>query len=376
MFRLIKNIIPYQLRSRQSVFTDSFGRLNVSVFKELQGPEAIEWFPSYLCNSKCQYCGGYDNETISSFGKTVPFKNIAKWVELSGKSGTTMWNVGGRGGEPLLYPDLIDVLEIIKLYKMRGILITNGLLLNAFFLTRMVKAKWDILRISLDSHGSEIHDEIRGIKGNFKIIDMALSLLKKIKRENSSVYPYIICCPVITNKNYKYIIEYFEYCGEMEVNEIQFMPLISVHDRAGKLSLSDEQRNEFIVLLERIRREDRVKHNTEFIISFYKDSNKIMNQKLNAKGSPSNKLYCIHLWKTLVISEDGYLSPCSLIKDKLCKIKDSYLEAWNSQAMNDLRKKVLRGQVINSACKDCCGPLRNETDDFNQYLLKHKNEIS
>jgi len=376
MFSLIKSIIPYRFRNKQSVFTDSFDRLNVSVFKELQSPETIEWFPAYLCNSKCQYCGGYDKETVSGFGEIVPFKNIVKWIELSGKSGTTIWNVGGRGGEPLLYPDLIAVLETIKLYQMRGILITNGLLLNELFLIRMVKAKWDILRISLDSHIPEIHDEIRGIQGNFKSIDMALALFKKIKRKNSSVYPYIICCPVITNKNYKYIVEYFEYCVEREVNEIQFMPLISVHERAGKLSLSDEQKNEFTVLLEKIRCKDRIKHNIEFILSFYKNSDKISHQKLNAKGSLSNKLYCIHLWKTLVISEDGYLSPCSLIKDKLLKIKDSYLEAWNSQVMNDLRKKILRGQVINSVCKDCCGPLRNETDNFNQYLLKIKNEIS
>lgn len=366
MFRLIK---------KKSVFADSFDRLNTSIFKELQSPGAIEWFPAYLCNSKCQYCGGYDKETISGFGKTVPFKNIVKWVESSGKSGTTTWNIGGRGGEPLLYPDLIGVLETIKLNKMRGILITNGLLLDEPFSIRLAKAKWDILRISLDSHIPEIHDEIRGIKGNFKNIDKALALFKKIKSENNSVYPYIICCPVITSKNYKHIAEYIEYCIDRKVNEIQFMPLISVHDRAEKLSLSDEQKNEFMVLLQKNSTEERLRHNIGFILSLYKNSNKSPDRESSAEGGRSNKLYCIHLWKTLVISEDGYLSPCSLIKDKLLKIHEAHLEAWNSRKMNDLRERILRGEFISPSCKDCCGPLRNETDDFNRYMLSNFIEI-
>lgn len=368
MQEFLKKIFSPRYTRTHSTRIDSFDRLAVSIFKALQGPEAIEWFPSCVCNSKCQYCGGYDKETISGFGKPVPFGNVVRYIELSGRNGTTTWNIGGRGGEPLLYRDLIGVLELIKRHKMRGILITNGLLLDEAFSARLAKAKWDILRISLDSHLPEIHDEIRGIKGNFKIIDNALTVFKTIKKADGSGYPYIICCPVISNKNFRYISEYIEYCVDKEVSEIQFMPLINVHDRAGTLGLSESQNTDLIASLEENAGEKRVKHNIGFMLSLYKNDHTRRDPGSSAPICATGKLYCIHLWKTLVISEDGYLSPCSLIKDKLVRIEGSLLKGWNSREMNALRAKVLEGELISSICKDCCGPLRNETDDFNRYM--------
>jgi len=371
IFKVINQINFFCSDKKPPEFRNSFDRLYFSIYKELQSPEAIEWFPTYLCSSNCQYCGGYDKEAISKFGRLVPYKRIIKIIELSGKIGTTTWNIGGRGGEPLLYPNLVGILEEIKRYNMKGILITNGLQLDAEFIARLIKANWDILRISLDSHIAAIHDEIRGAKGNFDKIDKALILFKKSKIENNTNFPNIVCCPVITNKNYRHVVEYVEYCVERGVDEIQFMPLINVHERAERLKLSDNQKRGLIELLQMKIHEDRIKHNISFITSLYKNNYEAGGQKLNSEADSNNKLYCIHLWKTLVISEDGYLSPCSLIKDKLLKIKGSHLKSWSSAKINQLRKKILRDELIDSVCKDCCGPLRNETDNFNQYLLKN-----
>jgi MoaA/NifB/PqqE/SkfB family radical SAM enzyme len=354
-------------------------RLYASIYKELQSPEAIEWFPTYFCNSKCHYCGGYDKEAISTFGELLPYNKIIKIIELSAKTGTAIWNIGGRGGEPLFYPNLMDILEKIKGYNMQGILITNGLLLDEKFITRLICAKWDILRISLDSHIPDIHDEIRGIKGNFEKIDRALTLFRILKKENNTNSPNIVCCSVISNKNYKYITEYIEYCIDRKVDAIQFMPLINVHESAKKLALSDTQNNELVDLLEKRICEHRIKHNIRFIIPLYKykDTTDKRRRKLNSETNSSNKfkLHCIHLWKTMVISEDGYLSPCSLIKDKLVRIKGSHLEAWNSEKINQLRRRILNGELIDTICKDCCGPLRNQTDNFNRFLVKQDRKI-
>jgi MoaA/NifB/PqqE/SkfB family radical SAM enzyme len=347
-------------------FNNGFQKLYGSIFKKLQPPAAIEWFPTYYCNSHCRYCGGYDRKAISEFEATIPYKEIIEIVRLTGEGGTSTWNIGGRGGEPLLYPNLIDILALIKQQGMKGILITNGLLLNDEFVKKLTDIRWDILRISLDSHVPKIHDEVRQVSGNFDKIDKALILYKRLKKEYNTPFPNIVCCPVITNKNYSYILEYMDYCIEKGVDEIQFMPLTEVHDEAKKLSLSEEQREEFIALIEKARSEKRVRHNIGFIISQYKNSNNRLQD--NSYNTSYDKLYCIHLWKTMVISEDGYLSPCSMIKDKLVRITGSYLDAWNSGIMNALRGKILKGEFINAACQDCCGPLRNETLDFKQYI--------
>lgn len=358
---LIKQITAFRLKKNSVPQEAQFDRLYLSILEKLQGPEAIEWFPTYLCNSNCRYCGGYDKEAVSGFGNLVPYNEIIEIIRLSGRSGASVWNVGGRGGEPLLYPDLIGALEEIKRCNMKGILITNGLLLNEPLISRLARSKWDILRISLDSHLAQIHDELRGVKGNFSKIDAALDLFIKIKKQDRGNFPYIICCPVITNKNYQYVKEYMEYCIDKGVNEIQFMPLINVHERAGELMLSEHEKNELADSFKGMIYENRIRHNIAFM----------QNQGAGSTDHPNNKLYCIHLWKTMVIAEDGYLSPCSLIKDKLSKIGKDYLKCWENKGIKQLRQKVLRGELIHDACKDCCGPLRNETDNFNRYLLKH-----
>ena len=343
-----------------------FHKLYGSIFEKLQPPAAIEWFPTYYCNSHCRYCGGYDLKAISAFEATIPYEEITEIVRLSGEGGTSIWNIGGRGGEPLLYSNLIDILALIKQQGMQGILITNGLLLSNEFAKKLIDIRWDILRISLDSHVSKVHDEIRQVSGNFDKIDKVLILYKRFKKEYNTPLPNIVCCPVITNKNYSHILEYMDYCIEKGVDEIQFMPLTEVHEEAKKLALSEKQREEFLTLIEKARSENRVRHNISFIISQYKNGNS--RPQDYSYNTSYNKLYCIHLWKTMVISEDGYLSPCSLIKDKLVKITGSYLDAWNSGTMNTLRGKILKGELINAACRDCCGPLKSETLDFNQHI--------
>ena len=86
----------------ESKFNNGFQKLYDSIFEKLQPPAAIEWFPTYYCNSHCRYCGGYDLKAISEFEATIPYKEIIEIVRLSGEGGTSIWNIGGRGGEPLL----------------------------------------------------------------------------------------------------------------------------------------------------------------------------------------------------------------------------------------------------------------------------------
>jgi MoaA/NifB/PqqE/SkfB family radical SAM enzyme len=333
----------------------------------------VEWFPAFRCNSKCRYCGGYDAEARAKFKDTVPLADILRIIDMSARKGTKMWNIGGRGGEPLLYPGLMEALAAIKRHKMSGLLITNGLLLNEENVSRLVEIKWDMLRISLDSHLGNIHDGIRGIPGNFETIDKALILLKELKKKKRQASPVIVACPVISNLNYNDLERYFDYCAERGVDEVQLMPLIEVHDKAKELMLSPQQRQDLKNILERKKGESRFRHNMEFMLKLCDEAPAAEGSKTAASPVPSG-LYCIHLWKTLVISEDGYLSPCSLIKDKLMPIGGDMLKAWDSGIMNDLRARVLKGDYINAACQECCGPLRNETQDFNTYLCK-KNKL-
>jgi MoaA/NifB/PqqE/SkfB family radical SAM enzyme len=141
------------------------------------------------CNSRCRTCNVWRNDrevklkeqfTPEEYGKT--FKNY----------GNLFW-ISVTGGEPFLRDDLGEVMKIVYDNTKPQIvsIATNGLLTS-----KIVKTTNDILEtcpdmklsinLSLEGIG-EKHDEIMGIKGNFKIATKTLTELKGIENENLTV---------------------------------------------------------------------------------------------------------------------------------------------------------------------------------------------
>jgi MoaA/NifB/PqqE/SkfB family radical SAM enzyme len=121
--------------------------------------------PIRRCNIACGYCNEYDD-----FSKPVPLSEMLARVDHLARLGTTIITISG--GEPLLHPDLD---EIIKQMRRRGIiasLITNGYLLTAERIERLNRAGLEHLQISIDN---VMPDEVS--KKSLKVLDKKLQLL-------------------------------------------------------------------------------------------------------------------------------------------------------------------------------------------------------
>lgn len=72
------------------------------------------------------------------------------------------------GGEPLLHPDFIKIVDLLKEKELRLTIETNGVLLT-MSLARYLKKKSTLahISVSLDGAISETHDHFRGVKGSF-----------------------------------------------------------------------------------------------------------------------------------------------------------------------------------------------------------------
>jgi len=114
------------------------------------------------CNLSCSYC--YNSQLTN---KTYPQLGTEHWklvIERLHEVGVI--NIVFTGGEPLLYPGLLDVIEFAKSLKLKVTLLTNGTLLrNNLDIFEMVDASI----ISLDGvsasrrKGIEQHDVLNGI---------------------------------------------------------------------------------------------------------------------------------------------------------------------------------------------------------------------
>ena len=121
--------------------------------------------PIRRCNLSCAYCNEYDD-----FSKPVPLPTMLQRLELLGNLRTGVITLSG--GEPLLHPELDEVIEGIRKNATLAGLITNGYLLTADRVRRLNDAGLDYLQISIDN---VMPDDVS--KKSLKVLDKKLQVL-------------------------------------------------------------------------------------------------------------------------------------------------------------------------------------------------------
>src|SRR5438270_1701957 len=121
--------------------------------------------PMRRCNLACKYCNEFDDVS-----KPVPLETMFRRIDKLGELGTSVITISG--GEPLLHPELDDIIGRIRGNGMVAGLITNGYLLVAERIQRLNRAGLEWLQISIDNVNP---DEVS--KKSLKVLDKKLQLL-------------------------------------------------------------------------------------------------------------------------------------------------------------------------------------------------------
>lgn len=121
--------------------------------------------PMRRCNLSCTYCNEYDD-----FSKPVPIEEMFHRIDRLGSFGTSVITISG--GEPLLHPDLDEVIRRIRQNGIIAGIITNGYLLTADRIQRFNRARLEFLQISIDNIQP---DDVS--KKSLKVLDQKLKLL-------------------------------------------------------------------------------------------------------------------------------------------------------------------------------------------------------
>ncbi|HEY0263578.1 MAG TPA: radical SAM protein [Granulicella sp.] len=121
--------------------------------------------PMRRCNLACTYCNEYDDHS-----KPVPIDEMLRRIDHLGRLGTSVITISG--GEPLLHPDLDQVIARIRKTGAIAGMITNGYLLMPERIERLNKAGLDHLQISIDN---VMPDEVS--KKSLKVLDAKLRML-------------------------------------------------------------------------------------------------------------------------------------------------------------------------------------------------------
>src|SRR5207249_6255729 len=107
-------------------------------------PLLVQIIPIRRCNIDCGYCNEYDKVS-----PPIPFDTLIRRIDKLADLGTSV--VAFSGGEPMLHPELDELIRHIRRRGMMAGLITNGYFLVPKRINELNEAGLDFLQISIDN---------------------------------------------------------------------------------------------------------------------------------------------------------------------------------------------------------------------------------
>src|SRR5438874_5316269 len=139
----------------------------MGAFLSTDHPLLAHIIPIRRCNLACKYCNEYDD-----FSKPVPTEVMFQRVDKLAALGTSVVTISG--GEPLLHPELDQIIGRIRQHGIVSGMITNGYLLVPERIERLNRAGLEWLQISIDNVNP---DEVS--KKSLKVLDKKLQMLSE-----------------------------------------------------------------------------------------------------------------------------------------------------------------------------------------------------
>ncbi|MBM75551.1 MAG: hypothetical protein CMK59_09120 [Proteobacteria bacterium] len=334
--------------------------------KSPQGPVTLEIYPTLRCNLNCQFC-----DTTDRHRPPMNERSLKRWLEIideAAQIGVQQLFVLG-GGEPFIFNGLEHILERAKKHGMRGMLTTNGTLINKEKIQTLLRIGWDELHLSVDAPIPAIHDELRGKKGSFQKTITTACQIAVSKRKLGLDSPKLVFHCVITNKNHKLLVEMVDLAYALGIQRVDFDHLIAYKPEQKQLELSTDQLCEFKLVAQSAHKASKklgIESNLEGFLNATPRGSEPPKPTTNTglKGAP-----CLRPWHHLVLQADGRSSPCCVLAGMGSAINDSTLSNfWQEEPF----LKQLRADMIakkpHARCVECSSNILQHEHNIRSFL--------
>lgn len=197
------------------------------------------------CRANCIHCSAARHKRTGEPEMTTQdWKRIIRESEQLG-SVTVIFT----GGEPLLRPDIFELIEWVDKDEAVALMFCNGLLLNDENVRRLADAGLWAIHISIDSPDPEAHDEMRRVPGCF---DKAIEGLKRCKDAGMLAGISTYATPErLRNGQVLGMIELAKSVGADEITIFDVVPTGRLLHEDRQHLLSDEDQEELCRIEER-----------------------------------------------------------------------------------------------------------------------------
>ncbi|TLN24841.1 radical SAM protein [bacterium] len=315
--------------------------LSMLVGRPLCGPILGTLVTNYTCNLDCLMCDlpHRTAELRKAGGKeldTAGMKDVMDQMK-----GLGILGIGFTGGEPLIRPDIFELLSYAKKIGMITHLNTNGTLLDEERGRKVIEAGVDSLNISIDGATAETHDSIRSVPGSFEKSIKALKMMDKLRKEMGRG-PRLKAVCVVQEKNVDEVEELLRAAPSWGVDVVECIPRQEFtkedsaklpHEVLEKLKKSGDA-------LTKLKKEGAPIENSQGMIRLFKPT---------FEGKPS-PLKCYAGYNSLTVDSFGEIYVCvpymnwNMTEGNIAKT--DLKTFWKSSGFQKRRKAV-------EACRRC-----------------------
>lgn len=336
------------------------------------------------CNLRCHTCGQWgDNGFLRNADLTLlgrqevgASRYLELFEDLIGRGHRPMIYVWG--GEPMLYPGMVDLIAALTRLRLPVSIATNGTGL-AKAADRLVQAPLFLLQVSVDGHCAALHNRLRpaiGNTDNFTAICQGLDAVQAARQRQGTSLPLIACLTVISRENANHLEDIYA-AFQHKVDLFVFYLAWWIDEAHASLHEMDFQR----------RFGQRPLRHRGWIGSWKPNDYEEIDRRLDrlvcraaGAGRPPvtvipalggaktlERYYtvheerfgfdqCVSIHQTMEINSNGDVSPCRDYHDYVVgNVKHATLaQLWNAPAYRAFRQSLAKDGLM-PVCARCCG---------------------
>jgi MoaA/NifB/PqqE/SkfB family radical SAM enzyme len=303
---------------------------------------------TYRCNSQCKTCNIWrrkssDELSVGEFDEVFQKISEAYWFTLS-------------GGEPFLRNDIVEICQSVHDNCKPSIINipTNGLLYDVIpgrvkEILEVCPDTQIVVNVSMDGV-EELHNEIRGVKGNFERAIKTYEALRSLNSENFELGIHT----VISAFNVHKIPQIYEHLKELKpdsyITEIA-EERVELGTVGEKITPSLEDYSKAINYLSERMKKEEWKGLSKLTMSFRLEYYKLVKRTLKEKRQV---ILCYAGFASAQIAPDGDVWTCCIRAEPLGNLRAAgydFRKIWFGEKAEALRKSIKAGE--------CYCPLAN-----------------
>lgn len=314
------------------------------------------------CNLKCRSCGVWRQPARKE--DELPLEDLRRILhELKGMGVETINLIEG---EPLLNPDIVEIVQRIADLGMASHITTNAVLLRGDKAKHLVEAGLGAVDVSIDAP-NEVHDQLRGAPGVFERARDGLRELATLRDQSGTGKPALYINSVLSQDTLEFLDDWLDFAADLGVNGINFISAAFVPaevDQGNIIGGEKASSGKFMAFDQRLNiREDQVPAMVEKLKSIRKEGARrgiavwispdiLLSTPKDFEAGIVPVKRCYTIRQSLIVGPYGEITPCAFM-DKYAygsALEQPLSEIWRNGKHQALMDAVDQGMDI---CRHC-----------------------